>query len=792
MKTLNYAVRFLLRAKSYTLINLIGLSFSLACSIILLRYIHRELTVDIHCIDRDQVYGVQVIFDGNQVLSVPEIGKRDSIYIDDNAIITRSRVVLLENDYVNYQSNRISAHTLVADSAYFDLFPYHVLQGSASLEEPASVLLMDYFAKKLFDKENPIGKILKFSNGKEIKVTGVLKAPVNKRMFNFDIVLSSKLSSLWERMPLDLIRFTSEAEVMKANKVGSYPRFINSDPRSGDSRKYTFSLVSVNDMYWDQALIGKSGPDMLVSGNRSQLVILGGICLLILLAGVMNFINLYLVLMVKRGRVYSLRKVFGADAKALFKQIYIENFLLITASMIVAGLIVEVTNIPVARMFGSQLAYTAFDWILSFSILLILPLIVSIYAFVKCQRSLLAISIQKVGTDNHSARSRMTFLFLQYIITFLLVVLSLYFNKQLNFMLNTDPGFRMESVIQANMVYESRDFSVYDMETIKQRQERVSAIDQLIKSCPDIQCWTTGHLSILGPHYLANFQNAKGETVMLSQSYVTPDFFKIFDLKFVDGNLPELDADSRNRVAVVNRTALKALGYKECAEATLVDERMKKNIPDFPAQPIVAVIDDYYDGHISVGVCPMVFMVGSQLDGDLYQIYCHSGREQAVIDYLKDIQEKVYGTEDFKYSFLKNDVAELYKNDRKIASVYALFACVAIIIVCLGLFGISLFDIQQRYHEIAIRKVNGAALKDLYLLLGRKYLTVLAVAFITVIPLSWYLINEYTKDFVVKAPIGAGIFLIALLVVSIISLGTLFWQINKIASINPAEVIKNE
>ena len=186
------------------------------------------------------------------------------------------------------------------------------------------------------------------------------------------------------------------------------------------------------------------------------------------------------------------------------------------------------------------------------------------------------------------------------------------------------------------------------------------------------------------------------------------------------------------------------------------------------------------------------FMVGSQLDGDLYQIYCHSGREQAVIDYLKDIQEKVYGTEDFKYSFLKNDVAELYKNDREIASVYALFACVAIIIVCLGLFGISLFDIQQRYHEIAIRKVNGAALKDLYLLLGRKYLTVLAVAFIIVIPLSWYLINEYTKDFVVKAPIGAGIFLIALFIVSIISLGTLFWQINKIASINPAEVIKNE
>lgn len=792
MKTLYYAIRFLLRTKSYTIINLLGLAFSLACCIILLRYIHRELTVDTHCIDRNQVYGVQTTFEGNRVLSVAEIGSRDSVYIDNSGIVTRSRIVLLENDYLTYQSNRIPVQAMAADSAYFELFPYRVLQGSVSLEDPASVLLMEGFAKKLFGKENPIGKILTYSNGKEIRVTGILEEPINKRMFNFGLVLSSKLSSLWERMPLDFIRFTSETEVMKANKAGSYPRFINQDARSGDSRKYTFSLVPISDMYWDRALIGRSGPDMLVSGNRSQLFILGGICLLILLAGVMNFINLYLVLMVKRGKVYSLRKVFGADRKALFKQIFIENFLLIAASMIVAWLIVEVTNIPVSSMFGSQLMYTAFDGILSFSILLFLPLLVSIYAFVQCQRSLLAVSIRKVGTDNHSVRLRMIFLFLQYMITFLLVVLSIYFSKQLNFMLHTDPGFRVESVIQANLIYESRDFAVYTMETIKQRQERITEIDQLMKSCPDIQYWTTGHSSILGDYYSTNFQSVKGETVALLQSYVTPDFFKVFNLAFVDGSLPEMDEDSRNRVAVVNRAALKALGYTQCEGAMLVDEMMKRNVPDFPAQPIVAVIDDYYDGHISTGVHPMVFMVGSQLDGDLYQIYCHSGKEQAVIDYLKSIQKKVYGTEDFKYSLLKDDVAELYKNDRQIASVYALFACIAIVIVCLGLFGISLFDIRQRSHEVAIRKVNGASLKDLYLLLGRKYLVILGGAFAVALPLSWYLIYEYTKDFVVKAPIGIGIFLIALLLVGGISLGTLFWQINKIAHIDPAKIIKTE
>ena len=169
--------------------------------------------------------------------------------------------------------------------------------------------------------------------------------------------------------------------------------------------------------------------------------------------------------------------------------------------------------------------------------------------------------------------------------------------------------------------------------------------------------------------------------------YANPSFFRLYELRFVEGTLPSMEEeeDWDREYYVVNRAALKELGYDSCQGATLMYEDDKMRLKIRKPHPIVAVIDDYYDGHISTGVHPMVFMVGSQLDGDLYQIYCHSGKEQAVIDYLKSIQKKVYGTEDFKYSLLKDDVAELYKNDRQIASVYALFACIAIVIVCLWL-----------------------------------------------------------------------------------------------------------
>lgn len=134
----------------------------------------------------------------------------------------------------------------------------------------------------------------------------------------------------------------------------------------------------------------------------------------------------------------------------------------------------------------------------------------------------------------------------------------------------------------------------------------------------------------------------------------------------------------------------------------------------------------------------------------------------------------------------------IYQKDKQVATIYIIFSGTAIAISCLGLFGISLFDIRQRYREIGIRKINGAQLNNLYSLLFRKYMVVLGIAFLLATPLAYYTINEYTRDFAVKAPLSIGIFAIGLTVVTFISMSTLFWQIRKAANINPASIMKNE
>ena len=789
MKTLKYSWRFLMRSKSYTIINLLGLACSLACSIILMRYIHRELTVDTHCIDREHVYAICTNTEGNRGLSGLKQYNYDTISIDNRFVEAMTTYIPLEKDYVISGTNRIPARCLVTDSVFFQLFHYPIVQGKLSLTTPQSALLTEKYARKIFGNENPIGKILRYSNGKDITIEGIVGEPECKTTINFDIILSSKLSQHWERMNTELYRFLPGTDINAINKTGSVPRYIN-DPEY-DTRTHTFSLISVKDIYWDGSLTDRE-PAMFLSGNRSHLIILSGVCLLLLLTGILNFINLYLVALLRRGKEYGLKKVFGVCGRTLFANIWIENTLLVLSALLVSWLIIEIMSAPTEYLFDTHFSYTAFDGWLSASILLLLPVITSIYPYIKYNYTSPILSIRSIGAQSHSKHFRMFFLGAQYIITFLLVVLSLYFNRQLGMLLSTKPGFRTKNIMNVNLVYESKDFSSYTYESMQQRRQRVMQLDNELNACPFIELYEPSYENILTPTFGTNYLNNKGEKVFLNIHYATPAFFKLYDIKVIEGEIPDINKEDRRTVFVVNKAALKALGYTSINGVGVIEENQKRANANASLQPIVAVVEDYFEGHLTSGIKPTIYPVGARFSGDLYQIAYTPGKKKEVIDFLRNLEYKLYGSEDFEYTFLEDDIKAMYTQDRQTATIYSIFAGMAIIISSLGLLGISLFDIRQRYREIAIRKVNGASAKDLYRLLFRKYITVLIIAFVIAIPLACYLINTYTQDFAVRAPVSIDIFIISLLLVIIISLGTLAYQIQKAAHINPTQIMKTE
>ena len=790
MKTFTYALRHLVRARAYTVINLLGLALSLACCIVLMRYIHRELTVDTHCVDRDAVYAVVESMEGTSFLSSVNQPFADSAYIDKRYIETASNVIIMPKDYVEVGHNRFSASVYAVDSCFLKLFRYGTVQGVQTFDTPRSALLTEDFARQVFGKENPVGQVLRYSNGQELTVAGVLAEPDNKASFRFDVLVSSAMTRHWERMPIQFVRFTSGTDVAEMNRMGSVPRLVDSN-YPDDVRQFTFSFLPVREMYWEPVARDDSALAFHY-GVRSYLYMIVGICLVLLFTGCINFLNLYLVSSLKRGREYGVKRIFGISRGGLFLQMWLENLLLVGAALLVAWTLVEVSAPLVERLFAHRFGYEAFDWQISLGILVLLPLLTAFYCYLKYSRVAPAQAIRSSAQGRVSVRMRMAFLFVQYVFCILILLLSFYFNRQLSLLLRTEPGFRTEDIIQAKLIYESNDFSIYrDPAKIQARINRVKAFDQAIKACPHIEGWVAEYERIIDSGFGMNYASESGQEATVLIRYVTPEFFRMFRIRLAEGSLPEFE-DRRTQYVVLNRSAMRALGFKTLDEARVAEANDLRASRRDPWKKVVAVADDYYCGHVGEGVRPMLFVVGQDFGGDLYEIACAPGRVQDVLDYLRQKELEIYGSEDFEFSMLEDDVAALYERDKQIAAIYMVFAFIAVVVACLGLFGLSLFDIRQRYREIGIRKVNGAGLKDVCRLLMGTYVWLLGLAYVVSCPLAIGLIYRYTERFIVKAPLGVGMFLLALLIVVIISMGTLLWQIRKAARVNPAEVVKSE
>ena len=789
MKTLTYAFRFLMRSKSYTLINLLGLAFSLACCIILMRYIHRELTVDTHCVDREQVIACVRDMHGNVYTASPMY--MDSVYIKDEQVIKRCKMIIQRSTNVVYDKQSYAMHSIATDSTFFQLFNYPLCEGEQKLDAPTDAIIMRDYAERIFGRESAIGKSMVF-NGNNITIRGVIDKPACKTTLQPDIVVSFQLKERWFPVQTELLHVLPTTDLQAINaKTNVY---------SEGKRPIRWEFKSWKEHYFDNRLKDtKDFKDVLQFGNRTYLHILCIVVALLLFVGILNFVNLYMVFMMKRSKEYGIKKVFGLQKLPLFLQIWTENLLLATVALLVAWLLVEITQVPMSRLMHGEVHYSAFDWQLSLDFVVVLPLLTSVYPYIRYNYMSPMVSIRSIAGNRHSVVVRMGFLFVQNIITVLLIVVSLYFNKHLQYLLETPPGFQTENILKTELVHENRDSGLDKKVAYEEQKKRVLLIRKRLDECPYIESWCADPASILDSGNETILFNDKDQKLMMKVLFTTDEFFQIHNLKIKEGKLPET-VDFK---LVLNQTALKAFGYTNREDAfiraefplwtSIVNGEMIAG--GINLMPVEAIVEDYYQGHLTEGVKPMAYVVAKMLFyGYLGMVYIKikPGHDKDIIEYLRKIEQEVYHTDDFRYSWLSDEVKALYKEDRQIATIYSVFALIAIAVSCLGLFGISLFDIRQRYREIAIRKVNGAGLKDLYRLLFKKYLLVLVASFVVATPLAYYLIHRYTADFAVKAPIGIGIFAWALLLIVTISVGTLWWQIRKASNIDPAVVMKTE
>lgn len=794
---IKYAVRFLLRARSYTVINLVGLSLSLACCIILLRYIHRELTVDTHANDLSSIIVPLRDIDGSIYPGENPDNKDYSVdekYIEDRCKLIEEENSTIVSDDVSYKTN-----LMAADTTFFHFFNYRVLEGNLSLDSPHDVTLTEDYAEKLFGKESPIGKNIYF-DGKMLTVSGVIEQPVCKTTFNFDVLVSQKLRPYWGRLNIELIRVNSGFDIQKQNDKSNIYRLQTRNNLSGNMQT-RYKYIPWKDFYFESS-ISKKYDSIFIFGNKEYILVLSGVVILLFLVGLLNFVNLYSVVMQKRRKVYGVKKVFGLSVGGLFTEMWMENFLLFACAVFLSWCIVEISSGLWEGLFSEKIPVTGFDWYLSLGLLLLVPLFTAIFFYFRYGYRKPIACMRSVVSDNGTMFSRYLFLFLQYSITLFLMILSLYFQRHFDFLINSSHGYQTDDILVAQLYNHNRIID-YNSITTKQLEERRQNIDEVgnkLNECPFIECWMNSSTTVWEGTQTPIINNSD-EMFELQAKYVSVDFFDLWGLKIVDGGLPDNIDDVSENVIVLNEYAMKLLGYTSLENASVRSTSalviyMKNNgeIGEYGVNmtPVSAVVQDYYMGHLTEGIKPMLFVVGAKSAEGEVLIRVKKDREKEVIDYLRKVEKEVYNSEDFSCKWADDIVAEMYQEDKDTAQIYTVFSYIAIVISCLGLLGISLFDIRRRYREIAIRKVNGAKPKDLYILLGKNYMLNLLLAFVVAVPVSWIVIYYYTASFVEKAPVTFGLFVLPLLIVLILSIVTLYYQINKAAHINPAEVMKSE
>jgi len=790
MKTLTYAIRFLSRNKAYTIINLLGLAFSLACFIILMRYIHRELTVDTHCVDRDRtVMAIRDINESRVIGSLTHVDNfldKEAVRKDD--ILQRCSFINRSKDNLIYNEQNFTCNLFIADSTFFYFFDYPVVAGEARLTAPDDVVLTQRFAERVFGKESPVGKSMTFNN-KIVTVRGVIDEPKSKSSLNFDALVSIHLNNGergWGQLISEFVHLSDHVDLKALNaECNVY--------QEGQWGKLRYEVITLRDAY------ERTNPfkdELFHHTNMTYIYLLSGVALLLFLVGILNFVNIYMVLMMTRSKEYGIKKVFGLQGFPLFVQIWLENLLLIIPALLVAWLLIEITQIPVNRLFLEEIGYTWFDLWLSLGFIVLMPLCTSVYPYIRYNYRTAITSMRAIGTNRQSVRVRMGFLFMQYILTISIIVVSLYFGKHLDFLQTTPPGFRTEGILNAELQFESKSYGNVPMEEMLEKFKRMDLVTQKLKECPYIENYIYNAEPFRD--YDSEVINDKDKRVRCITYFTSAKFFDVFDIPILDGEIPE--NNNYDYRIILNRAAMKAFGYTNREEAFvrwdyaqwIYSQNGKTMEGGKQLMPVTAVVEDFYNGHLTQGIQPMIFVLSGDNISGTASICISPGKEKECIDYLKKIEMEIYNNDDFAYTWLKDDVLALYEDDRQVTIIYSVFALIAIAVSCLGLFGISLFDIRQRYREIAIRKAHGAGMKDLYQLLFKKYLAILGASFVVAVPIAYYLIHQYTANFVVKAPIGMGIFVLALLLVAVISMGTLYWQIRKAANIDPATVMKSE
>jgi len=784
------------RNKVFTLLNVSGLAIGITVCLIIGVWLQRELSYDNFHSDADKIFRISNTFKSesesfSQAPSGPAFGAQLPKEIP--AITSSCRLFNSSFKLKSGSNQFIENEAFYTDSNFFSFFRFKLKKGNPqqALMLQNQIVLTEALAEKYFGNDDPVGKTIMVDGKYPMIVSGIAEnCPINSQI-QFKVLIPS---SLLIKQMKDQYNFD-----MNSQWLGGWPMtYVKLDPSKADDIQKQINAVAkrFSEKDWKENkmsyfyflqpmkkihLNSNLRYDTPNNGSLSTVRIFSIIGVIVLLLACINYINLTTAGAIKRAKETSVRKVVGATKPQLIRQFFIETFIICSSAVIIGVVILKLILPAFSAWIGQsyRFDFSLLNMFILFGFVLFISAIAGIYPSAILSSFNPATALK--GSFSQSAKGnliRKSLVVFQFTITIALVASILIISRQMNYIKNKSLGYDSHAVIEVNF---------YGEDVVR---NHYSAIRNQLLSSPYILNTSKHDGNVVGGigNGWTTTENLKGDDISTSlySMFIDTTYADTYNMKLAAGRFfsPQIPTDTTKSV-MVNEAAVRTFGWKTAENA--IGKRFGKGDD---ARYVIGVVKDFNFESLHKPVDALLIRytkVGSSLSLKI------DGRHiDEAINHLKKTWQSMVPDVPLVYSFVDESIGRQYGNEQKMQGIFYGFAILSLLIACLGLFGLSIFVVERKIKEIAIRKVLGASIPGIVGLLSKDFLKLVIIAAIIATPLAFYFMHQWLQDFAYRVNIGWWVFAASGIVALLIALVTISVKAIKAAMGNPVKSLRTE
>jgi len=800
---IKYSLRSFKRQRSYIIINILGLSIGIACSLLIALFIINEASYDKYNVKKDRIF--RIILNGKiggQELTAaytpaimgPTLPK-EFPEVEDFLRMTGEGPTSIEYNKQSF----VEDHIVQADSSFFNFFSIPVLKGDPKnlLNAPRKIVLSESTAKKIFGNENPIDKVIKIgSDTIRFTVTGVMADIPENSHFEANI-LSSFMTNPRAKDPTWMSNSFATYLLLKPNssyktvdskfkdlivkyvgpEVQKYLG-VSIDDFIKQGNKYRFFLQNVTDIHLDTII----QQEFKAPSDPKYLKIFGSIAILIVVIAAINFMNLSTAQASRRAKEVGIKKIGGSTRWMLITQFLSESFILSFISLIFALIFIKLSLPYFNNLLGAHLSLNLFVSWYTIPVLLLFTLVVGFLAGCYPALFLSSFSPYEVlkGSVKNSMKNgnlRRVLVVFQFAVSILLIIGTMVMYRQIKFMLNKDVGFNKEQLLVIN---------------------RADALGPKVKSFKESVKGIPGVINIASSTAVPGRNNndngymmegRKDETFLMQTNWIDYDYLETYGMKLASGRSFKESFTTDQQACLLNESAIRNFSITD-----LEKTRIMQPHPSGPIyMQVIGVVKNFNYESLRNPIQPYLFKF--KTDNDLWgylTVRLSPRNYSKTINEIEKVWKEYTANSPLQYYFLDADFEQMYKQEKQNAQLAVIFSILAIFIASLGLFGLTSFTVEQRTKEIGVRKAMGSSITGIYIEISREIIILVSISALIAWPVIYFYAGKWLENFYYKITLGVFSFAAGLMIALGIAIMTISYRVIRAARVNPAQSLKYE